>query len=311
MGGSLQTQPIVVRGSRRRGAWLLAGAALFVMCGAVEFVNGQRLVALVTIAFFGFGGILGLWTLVSPNQLEIAPLGITQRILWRTRRFAWTDIYNFRATTIGLTSKTVGFDFLKPRPGGEGLRKFNAAVVGVQGSFGPGWEMDSASLAALLNQAREQWLEAPTGPVAAPISPSATVPAASGGLAGARLNRKTYLIAAAVLVAIAIGLGMIPGVGRSTSSIGGIFFIWLYSARLHDVGRSGWWQAGLYAMQVVLAIAMIPAGSQWAAVSTLAILLLQLIFTVGLGVVPGQKGANRFGPAPGEPTLAEQTEVFR
>ena len=306
MDGSLQAPPIVVRGSRRRGAWLVAGSVVFVACGAVEFGNGQRLVALFTVAFFGLCGVIGLWTLIAPNNLQIAPSGITQRMLWRTRRFAWADIYNFRATTIGLTSKTVGFDFLKPRPGREGLRKFNAAVAGVQGSLGPGWEIDSISLAALLNQAREQWLEAPAPADVAPAAPSMF-----SGLAGNRLDRKTYLVASALLFALSVGLGFLPVGARGASGVLTFFFIRLYAARLHDLGRSGWWQLALYGTQIVVLVGVLAVGLQPVDFAVGAAFLIQLLFTAGLGLFPGEPGENRFGPAPGEPTAALQAEVFR
>jgi uncharacterized membrane protein YhaH (DUF805 family) len=62
--------------------------------------------------------------------------------------------------------------------------------------------------------------------------------------------------------------------------------------RLHDRGRAGWW-AGL----VLLAVwtASWPTQYGWQAA-------VFLIAVVDLGLWPGQKGGNRFGPEVGSPS---------
>jgi uncharacterized membrane protein YhaH (DUF805 family) len=63
------------------------------------------------------------------------------------------------------------------------------------------------------------------------------------------------------------------------------------SKRLHDRGRSGWWAA-----MVLLAIILI-----WRAPNGARILLALPVLiwsVVELGLLPGEQGANRFGPSP-------------
>ena len=40
-------------------------------------------------------------------------------------------------------------------------------------------------------------------------------------------------------------------------------------------------------------------------------LAVQAAFTLALGALPGEAGANRFGPAPGQPTALGLAEAFR
>ena len=125
------------------------------------------------------------------------------------------------------------------------------------------------------------------------------------------MNRKVFWIATAVLLALGIGLSFIPGVSKSGGYGIGVAMIWLFTARLHDIGRSGWWQAWLYAVQIALVAAGAVAGDEALSLMTVAGLALQLIFTVVLGAIPGQAGPNRFGPAPGQPTPLASSEAFR
>ena len=308
MEGSLENPPIVITTSRARSVWLVIASAVMVTMSAFDLLTGSIAVATFGIVFFGLGGVVFLWMLVVPPQLEIGPSGIIQRVLWRTSRFAWADIYDFRPTTIGLTRKTVGFDYLKPNPRRAGLRRLNSSIAGVQGVFQSGWTVDPPTLAALLNQARERWLGD-----AAPVSlgAPATAPSGFAGLAGNRLNRKTYLIASALLIALSIGLGFLPGGARATGPVFTLFFIRLYAARLHDLGRSGWWQLGLYGVQIAVVVAVLAAGLASVDLALGAVFIVQLLFTAALGAVPGQPGENRFGPAPGQPSAAHEAEVFR
>ena len=63
------------------------------------------------------------------------------------------------------------------------------------------------------------------------------------------------------------------------------------SKRLHDRGRTGWWAA-----LVVLALSLTwPAPRGGWAVAAFPVMVWAL---VELGVLPGEQGANRFGPSP-------------
>jgi uncharacterized membrane protein YhaH (DUF805 family) len=288
---------------------MLAGSAALTALAGLGLFNGFNAGSAFGAAFFGLCGVFALWTLIAPPQLEIGPSGISQRVLWRTSRFAWTDIYDFRPATVGLSRKTVGFDYLKPNPGRDGLRKLNSSIAGVQGVLQSGWDVDPATLAALLNQARERWLGGVAGPVNVATQPPS--PTGFAGFAGNRLNRKTYLIASAILLAASIGLGFLPASARGVGLAFTLFFIRLYAARLHDLGRSGWWQLVLYGVQIAIVVAVLAVGMQSIDLALGAAFLVQLLFTAVLGAVPGQPGENRFGPSPGQPSAAHEAEVFR
>ena len=69
------------------------------------------------------------------------------------------------------------------------------------------------------------------------------------------------------------------------------------SKRLHDRGRSGWWAA-----LVLLAFVMIwPTPRGATAVIALPVMVWAV---VELAVLPGEQGANRFGPSPLAPAPA-------
>jgi len=63
------------------------------------------------------------------------------------------------------------------------------------------------------------------------------------------------------------------------------------SKRLHDRGRSGWWAA-----LVLLALALVwpEFRGGWAVLAT----PVMIWAVVELGLLPGEQGANRFGPSP-------------
>ncbi len=63
------------------------------------------------------------------------------------------------------------------------------------------------------------------------------------------------------------------------------------SKRLHDRGRSGWWAALVLFGEVLVWTA--PNGARF--VLALPVLIWAL---VELGLLPGEQGANRFGPSP-------------
>lgn len=309
MQGSLDEPPIVLRGDRGRGALVVMGSVVFVALGIGMWSSqGASSSSAFAIGFFGLCGLAGLAMLVAPPRLEIGPGGLTQRVLWRTSNFAWADVYNFRPMTIGLTTKMVGFDYLNPPRKRAGLRNLNTALGGSQGALQSGWEIAPGELADLLNRARERWLAASglaeQHGVAAPTPPSVIA-----ALGGSRINRKTYWIATVAVFAVVIGLSFV-GVQRAVASVTTIIFARLFASRLHDFGRSGWWQLILYGLQISIGLALaIPAQS--ADVALGAVVLIQLLFTIVLGVIPGNRADNRFGPPPGAPTPAAASEVFR
>jgi len=230
-------------------------------------------------------------------------------VLWRTRRFAWTEIYNFRPALIGLTNKTVGFDYLTERPKRAALNALNTSLAGVQGSLQPGWEIAPQALADLLNDAREHWLGG-EGPATQSGPAERHRPSSFAGVAGARVDRKTYWLGAGFVLAAAIALSLIPGVQRVIGSVTTFLFIRIFASRLHDIGRSGWWQLVLYGVQLAAIFVGTVGGAPLDVVIEVG-LVIQFVFTVVLGAIPGSRVTNRFGPPPNQPSPIATSEVFR
>lgn len=73
------------------------------------------------------------------------------------------------------------------------------------------------------------------------------------------------------------------------------------SRRLHDIGRSGWWQAGLFPLWGML---FLPAGVLPDEVASTFLMMSCLIFAVTLVLMliwwtrPGAPGPNAYGPPP-------------
>jgi uncharacterized membrane protein YhaH (DUF805 family) len=118
-----------------------------------------------------------------------------------------------------------------------------------------------------------------------------------------RLPRTPFLIASAVLIAIAaVYEGVTSPIVHWLTGLP-VYAMLLFcgvsvlAKRLHDRGRSGWWAAlVLFALVVVWPH---PHGFFGLAFS---IVLIWAI--VELGVMPGEQGANRYGPNPLTPVTA-------
>lgn len=114
-----------------------------------------------------------------------------------------------------------------------------------------------------------------------------------------RLSRGPFLAVAAGLLALAAGYhyGLHDRMGVSAGWV--VYPLLLFpgacilSKRLHDRGRAGWW-GFLIVWALVEAWPRPASWIGWAAVLVLAATL------VDLGLLPGQPGANRFGPNPGK-----------
>ena len=310
MQGSLNQPPVVVRASRARAVLLVLGSAIFVAGGLFLPPSTESSIPrILAVGFFGLCGAVGLGMLIAPARLEFGPSGIVQKVFWRTSRFAWSDVYDFRPTTIGLANKMIGFNYLRSPAKGSGLRSLNTALVGAQATLQPGWEMDAQALADMLNAGRERWLSASQ----ADVRPDARAvsPTFAGALTGSRINRRTYWLITAGVFAVAIGASFVPGLQRGMGPLTTILFVRIFAARLHDFGRSGWWQLVLYAIQLPALILLAVAAQQPADVVVGAAVIIQLIFTAVIGVVPGDPGPNRFGDSPTAPSPAAASETFR
>jgi len=112
-----------------------------------------------------------------------------------------------------------------------------------------------------------------------------------------RVSRGPFLIAAAVLISLAALYE--AAVGPTTHFLTG-WFVYpgllfsgccVLSRRLHDRGRSGW-----LAAIVLLALALAWPRPDGLIDYIAAVVVIWAV--VELGVMPGEQGANRFGPNP-------------
>jgi len=135
-----------------------------------------------------------------------------------------------------------------------------------------------------------------------------------------RSNRQEYWISVALLFLAAFVLLAL----HMESANAAITIMWIITwiRRLHDIGRSGWWSLAPIALIVVVAMAGVALGGQplinaltaieamntsYAMPDNVAYLLfgiglagivIQLGFTIWLGVKKGDEGSNRFGAPP-------------
>jgi len=125
----------------------------------------------------------------------------------------------------------------------------------------------------------------------------------SAGWFSGRTNRKAYwLWLVAVLL---LGIGAVAFLRGASFLISlGVTILWI--RRLHDLGRTGWWAAVInIGVNVISFTGGVLAGRAGAAVG----LLPYLAAIVALGLIPGQAGANAFGP-PGGGRTSRLGETF-
>ena len=109
-----------------------------------------------------------------------------------------------------------------------------------------------------------------------------------------RMDRTTYW-------SFLAGLLVLDALMRA-ADIGGriveIGLICLSLLRLHDIGRSGWWITSvvLLGLPVIGLCALTSLAN--VLIALLGFMLVSLVLLIVLGLIPGQPGANRYGPAP-------------
>lgn len=125
--------------------------------------------------------------------------------------------------------------------------------------------------------------------------------------ADGRVARLPFLVCASLLIVLAAFYEAVvePESMAALHWVSGVFVYGalfycgacLLSKRLHDRGKSGWWAA-----LVLFAIVMVwptPSG----VLDFLGVIVL-IWATVELAVLPGEQGANRYGPNPQKPPAA-------
>lgn len=117
-----------------------------------------------------------------------------------------------------------------------------------------------------------------------------------------RADRKAYWLVLVALIAVGWLCSVVLG---SASAATDLLLSWMgvciTARRLHDLGRSGWWQALPALVFTACLVAAMPefgfaAGLGETAVGLISIvgLVVELGFVIALGVLPGQTGENRF-----------------
>lgn len=115
--------------------------------------------------------------------------------------------------------------------------------------------------------------------------------------AGGRISRNAFLVGGGVVFGVS---ALYEALSGPTIKLATFWFMYpalwwaascVISKRLHDRGRSGWWAA-----LVLLAVALVwpDPRPQWSVVA-IPVLIWAL---VELALLPGEQGANRFGPSP-------------
>ena len=88
-----------------------------------------------------------------------------------------------------------------------------------------------------------------------------------------------------------------------------LIMIFVCVPRLHDIGRTGWFALGLWVAEVQVEIQLFPYRPtrfiEAPTMSTIVLAVAVVAVLVCLGLIPGQPGANKFGP-PCRPGLKGQ-----
>lgn len=137
-----------------------------------------------------------------------------------------------------------------------------------------------------------------------------------------RIAQQEYWIGILIIVAGNIVAGFIPILGFIIS-LGLIYVgVCVYGKRLHDAGKTAWLHAVPWAVSIVLGIlgavfaggavmsammagngdmdpmAALAAGGTFALFMGLSF-LVWIVYTIWVGVMKGDPGANQYGPVPG------------
>jgi uncharacterized membrane protein YhaH (DUF805 family) len=139
-----------------------------------------------------------------------------------------------------------------------------------------------------------------------------------------RIGRQAFWIGWLVLLGVQVVAGWIPVIGHALGLVALFAWVCLCSKRLHDMGRSGWWQVPPFALSLALvvgsvlwigvgaALAAITDGNpEVVALAGVGVLLIGIFvafvamigFTLWVGIAEGQPGENRYGEPPLTPAL--------
>lgn len=314
MQGSLEEPPIIVLGQRWSWARFWSTAIfLLALVGQLGVAKGdlarlaQQPVAWLLAIFFGLGVTGTVWMLVSPPELELSPQGIRRTIGWRTRRYGWNEIGNFKLVGLPRT-EAVGFDYADPAKANSGYRQWMRASYGAAGFLASNMEMSSAELVGLLNRARARWASAEMASTRTRRRPD-LFPTLLGRMMAwlvGRMPRRDYWIGIGLVALSATVAAVVLGARMAAATWGFIGWTMLSTGRLRDLGRSPLWLTAMWPPIGVALLAPIWAGYGFDIGLVLAaVVWLAIVGT--LGALPGEVGRNRFGMPPG---AADESEAI-
>ena len=143
--------------------------------------------------------------------------------------------------------------------------------------------------------------------------------------ADGRIGRQAFWISWLMLLGVHVVAGWIPLIGWALGLVALFASVCIYTKRLHDMGRTGWWQVLPIVLGPVLILGsamsigfgalfaeMTNGDAGWAALAgigglfaSLAIAFVVMIgFTLWVGTAESQPGENRYGEPPLTTVLA-------
>ena len=119
-----------------------------------------------------------------------------------------------------------------------------------------------------------------------------------------RINRTTYGVAALAIYAVVLGVSGVSSMDSITTA-GGLVLALLGPARIHDFGLSAWYLLVPVVAAIAVALAIGPVATPGLAFLALAdaVLILGIVL---VGIVPGRRGANRYGLPQGHVPLGRR-----
>jgi uncharacterized membrane protein YhaH (DUF805 family) len=129
-----------------------------------------------------------------------------------------------------------------------------------------------------------------------------------------RASRLRYWICMVVYIAIFVAVATIAVMAGLPMfavqlALPPVWILLIAVPRLHDFGRSGWWALTPFAFGFFVGLGSVLAGveetPEAAMIKNAVISVVSLVITLVIGVIPGTRGDNMFGPQPGKRSSAE------